>query len=817
LKKEDVQQIHYQISANGNTNNSINFVDNNQLVSPSSSVSFKRNLNDDHVGEHVGEDMDARYNMFDLSDKDNHQEAPSLMKDNSFKKRSTPRSKAKTPNNNNFGNQDEQYQYQNASSRSHTPNESPFHSPTQTGKFSATKTFQNNDSDNDGDNQGDFNTTKMNFSSEFPMIESQHENEIAKKRASSAIAQRASVHFPDMTPQAHGTAIASTRANDSAPWQYGQHGSIPGGDFVELGTWAETNTIKDLEGLGTGLGLGLAHGKEKNTHLDSRSSARESIGLGQRQRKALEAHRINSFEAANAGLIAAQEASSWRDPMIAAAAKAVMDDNEEALRRIACCCAESSPTNESSPLNQRSSIDGSFEEMSGIMNQNTSLPKSQGNGVVSRHRNADGSTLLHLACLHGSYRCAAALIDLGAAVAATAMNGDTPFHSACYHGHVSCLRVLVAASKHTAALALRQYDEKKKELELQNNPKSGSLNHRSTHKSSSHLQEPFSPFPYEPYTPLNQTLTKNLTSGKDQSSNIPREQRNMKNPSKTSIAACGGSKELARAVLSLLERENGSGHRAVDVLSIRLKAVGGFEKWPQINHDPKLSVLKQFKLALGWFDENWGIQIKENIVVDVTLDDPVLAYLHEAPFKTHRTKFTATPETRQLARQVVIGKAIASETQIYQGGSLSSSSNQHHRNHRQSSRGGVGGGNDDHSRSSSRSSSRSQRNRTSSFSGDFDKGLLTQQRKSVKMDQDRLSPDQIQNGGGAGGGGPSGMMRRKSSISTPTKSGMRRSILVNSGRASILGKPRASKVKKVNGKRSQTFVVFAEPIVSDED
>lgn len=40
----------------------------------------------------------------------------------------------------------------------------------------------------------------------------------------------------------------------------------------------------------------------------------------------------------------------------------------------------------------------------------------------------------------------------------------------------------------------------------------------------------------------------------------------------------------------------------------------------------------------------------------------MLAYLRESPFKPYRTKFSANIETRPLARQVVIGEATSSET-----------------------------------------------------------------------------------------------------------------------------------------------------------
>jgi hypothetical protein len=62
--------------------------------------------------------------------------------------------------------------------------------------------------------------------------------------------------------------------------------------------------------------------------------------------------------------------------------------------------------------------------------------------------------------------------------------------------------------------------------------------------------------------------------------------------------------------LGLIQRHNGSKQRPIDVLHSRLEAVNNFEKWPQINHDAKKSVLKQFKFAIAWFDETWGVKLQ---------------------------------------------------------------------------------------------------------------------------------------------------------------------------------------------------------------
>jgi hypothetical protein len=132
----------------------------------------------------------------------------------------------------------------------------------------------------------------------FPALLPVSEADEERKRATSALSQRASVHFPDLTPNAHGTTVGSTRANDTAPWKTGIHGQMAGANFVELGTWAESNTQEDLDGLGTGLGLGLKYGLERSTHSESRRGAREAISEGHRQRRALEAHRINAIDSA---------------------------------------------------------------------------------------------------------------------------------------------------------------------------------------------------------------------------------------------------------------------------------------------------------------------------------------------------------------------------------------------------------------------------------------------------------------------------------------------------------------------------------------
>jgi len=39
--------------------------------------------------------------------------------------------------------------------------------------------------------------------------------------------------------------------------------------------------------------------------------------------------------------------------------------------------------------------------------------------------------------------------------------------------------------------------------------------------------------------------------------------------------------------------------------------VAEFERWPQMGSNPKLSVLRRFKLALAWFDEGWGLRQDE--------------------------------------------------------------------------------------------------------------------------------------------------------------------------------------------------------------
>lgn len=219
------------------------------------------------------------------------------------------------------------------------------------------------------------------------------------------------------------------------------------------------------------------------------------------------------------------------------------------------------------------------------------------------------------------------------------MNGDTPFHSACYHGHVTCLRVLVAAAKHVTALALREHTkEKEKMIAQQNmNGKNSALKASiilggiglggSTHKGRggnfSHI-EPCSPFPFEPFTPCSPLVrhdinkgnsnsggngTGNSTSGGHNNSGGNNCEKEKDGVNKAAIATCCGSKDIAKHVLSLITRENGSKQRPIDVLHFRLNSILIFEKWPQINIDNKKTVLKSFKLAISWFDETWGVKI----------------------------------------------------------------------------------------------------------------------------------------------------------------------------------------------------------------
>jgi hypothetical protein len=531
----------------------------------------------------------------------------------------------------------------------------------------------------------------------------------AVARASSAMAARAAVHFPDLTPLAHGTAHGRTRADDSAWWELGPPGGRPIAAAGELGTWAEDHTLADLLGNGTGLGTGLSVGRARPSHWEARESQSRGLARGHAQRRAAASHRTSQADKGAAAHAAALDASRWDGRMVAAAYKAVVDDNDEALRRIVAACA-------AAPV---------AEALHGLRGGGAlNWARTGGTKVVTHFRNAEGGTLLHDAALLGSFRCAGALLELGANVGAHTRGGDTAVHRAAYHGHVSVLRVVAAFAKHLAQQrATSLLGDAPQPLGAQPNPtaafpstaahggsidsylpgsRGGTLEDDGAddHSDNGHAADadddadndegrPFTP--PTPPTPVFASLAHRLASrahrhfwrshrsdagvtkaggaaansasSDDRGTAFSGVRSHRPTPSAAAVASAGGAADVAKAVRGLLDRRNQQGVRPVEVVARRLKLVSDFERWPQLDAASQLSVVAKFQLALAWFDEGWGLRVDPlPPPPDPAAVDPVLAFLYEPDFTPHRTRFAALPETRDLARKVAVGHATATAT-----------------------------------------------------------------------------------------------------------------------------------------------------------